>query len=101
MPRLAHHLDPAGRRGRASAASQRADGVKAVTSLVDPLPVTRYAVPDRRMVIAALNDRVTWVTGAQRLHDHWQARIHWYPGGHVGQALSGQVRGATDAFLSS
>ncbi|MFM9378320.1 hypothetical protein [Gordonia sp. VNK21] len=70
------------------------------TSVVDPLAVMPYAPENRRAVIAALNDRVTWVTAAQKLHEHWGGRIDWYAGGHVGHVFSGQVRAATDQFLS-
>lgn len=97
---LAHHLDRAGDRGRASAALLRDPAVTAVSSVVDPLAVTPFAEPERRMVIAALNDRVTSTRAAQRLHEHWGGRVHWYPGGHVGHAVSGHVRKATDGFLA-
>lgn len=99
-PTLAHHLDRAGERGREAAALLRADSVTAVSSVVDPLAVMPYAPENRRAVIAALNDRVTWVTAAQKLHEHWGGRIDWYAGGHVGHVFSGQVRAATDQFLS-
>lgn len=97
---LAHHLDRAGKVGRDAAALLRSDSVRAVSSVVDPLAVLPYAEPDRRLVIAALNDRVTWVTAAQRLHHHWGGRIEWYPGGHVGHVFSGRVRELTDQFLT-
>jgi len=98
---LAHHLDRAGERGRTAAALLRTPAVQAVSSVVDPLAILPQAPPDRRMVIAALNDRVTWVTAAQRLHDFWGGRIHWYPGGHIAHVFSGHVRRATDEFLST
>lgn len=97
---LAHHLDRAGDRGRASAELLRDPAVSAVSSIIDPLSVTPFAEPERRMVIAALNDRVTSTRAAQRLHEHWQGRVHWYPGGHVGHAISNHVRVATDEFLA-
>jgi len=97
---LAHHMDRVGKIGREAAALLRSDSVRAVSSVVDPLAVTPYAEPDRRLVIAALNDRVTWVTAAQKLHHHWGGRIEWYPGGHVGHVFSGRVRELTDEFLA-
>lgn len=51
------------------------------------------------MVVAALNDRVTSVTAAQQLHNHWGGKVHWYSGSHVGHAISGSIRQATDEFL--
>lgn len=98
---LAHHMDRAGELGKTAAQLLRSDSVTAVTSVVDPLSVMPYAEPDRRLVIAALNDRVTWVTAAQKLHDHWGGRIEWYPGGHVGHVFSGVVKSLTDEFLST
>ncbi len=97
---LAHHMDRAGKLGRTAAELLRTDSVRAVSSVVDPLSVEPFAAPARRLVIAALNDRVTWVTAAQRLHDHWGGRIEWYPGGHVAHVFSGRVHELTDEFLT-
>lgn len=97
---LAHHMARGGSKGKALATLMRSDAVRAISSAIDPLSVTPQAVPDRRMVVAALNDRVTSVTAAQRLGDHWSGHIHWYPGSHVGHAISGDIRRATDAFLT-
>lgn len=98
---LAHHMDRAGSRGRQLAALMRSDAVRAVSSVVDPLSVEPYARSARRMVVAALNDRVTSVTAASRLHDHWGGGVHWYRGSHVGHAISGEIRRAVDDFLRS
>ncbi len=79
----------------------RDESVREVASVISPLSVQPIATPpDRRMVVAALNDRVTWVSAAQQLHEHWGGRIHWYPGSHVGHAISTGIRHATDGFLS-
>lgn len=97
---LAHHMDRAGPRGKQLAALMRADEVTAVTSVIDPLALEPYAPPERRMVVAALNDRVTSLGAARRLHAHWGGRVHWYRGSHVGHALSGDIHDAVDAFLA-
>ncbi|GAB92654.1 alpha/beta hydrolase family protein [Gordonia rhizosphera] len=96
---LAHHMSRGGSRGAAMAILMRSPAVRAVSSVIDPLGVEPAAVPDRRMVIGALNDRVTSVAAARRLHAHWGGRVHWYRGSHVGQAFSANVRTVTDRFL--
>ncbi|MCH5644646.1 alpha/beta fold hydrolase [Gordonia sp. ABSL49_1] len=97
---LAHHMARGGSKGKALARLMNSDAVRAVSSVIDPLSVEPFAAPGRRMVVAALNDRVTSVTAAQRLYDHWGGHVHWYPGSHVGHAISGDIRRATDAFLA-
>ncbi|MGV9712868.1 alpha/beta hydrolase [Gordonia sp. NPDC003424] len=96
---LAHHMARGGSKGRALSRLMSSQPVRAVSSVIDPLTVEPAPKPDRRMVIGALNDRVTSVAAAQRLHRHWGGRVHWYRGGHVGHAMSGDVRRATDGFL--
>lgn len=45
---------------------------------------------DRRLLIAALGDRICPPDHAQALWRHWdQPRIHWYPGGHLAQFRRG------------
>jgi len=45
---------------------------------------------DRRLIIAALGDRICPPTHANALWRHWgQPRIHWYPGGHLAQFRRG------------
>ncbi|WP_439029858.1 alpha/beta hydrolase family protein [Gordonia terrae] len=97
---LAHHMERGGSKGKYLASLMRSDAVRAVGSVINPLSVEPIAVPDRRMVVAALNDRVTSVSAAQQLHRHWGGRVHWYSGSHVGHAISNGIRQATDEFLS-
>jgi hypothetical protein len=97
---MAHHLLRGGDRGRAIADLLRSDAVQDVTSVVDPLRVEPHAPRDRRLVVAALNDRVTSVTAAERLHAHWSGPVHWYPGGHIGGVMSSAVRAAITDFAS-
>jgi len=97
---LAHHMARGGSKGRRLAELMRSDEVREVSKVISPLSVEPLPAPDRRMVVAALNDRVTWVSAAQRLHQHWGGRIHWYNGSHVGHAMSPGIRHATDGFLS-
>lgn len=45
---------------------------------------------DRRLIIAALGDRICPPTHALALWEHWgRPRIHWYPGGHLAQFRRG------------
>lgn len=97
---LAHHMDRGGERGRELAALMRDQSVRAVSSVVDPLAVLPIPAPGRRMVVAASNDRVTSVRAAQRLHDHWDGRVHWFRGSHVGHAFSKDVKAVVDGFLA-
>jgi pimeloyl-ACP methyl ester carboxylesterase len=44
----------------------------------------------RRLIIAALGDRICPPDHAQALWEHWdRPRIHWYPGGHLAQFRRG------------
>jgi pimeloyl-ACP methyl ester carboxylesterase len=96
---LTHHMSRGGIRGKLMADLLSSEPVRTVSAVMDPLSVEPYAEPDRRMVIAALNDRITSVTAAQRLHQHWGGRVHWYQGSHVGSVFSGDVKAVADNFL--
>ena len=51
-------------------------------------PLLRMPIvpPERRLIIAALGDRICPPAHADALWRHWgQPRIHWYPGGHLAQ----------------
>ncbi|MEJ7831694.1 MAG: hypothetical protein WKF79_02175 [Nocardioides sp.] len=96
---IAHHTAKTGGRGKVLAALLRAEPVRSVGTVVDPTALTPYAAPDRRLVIAALGDRMTSVRAAQRLHERWGGQVHWHAGGHIGHLMSGEVRATVDAFL--
>jgi pimeloyl-ACP methyl ester carboxylesterase len=51
----------------------------------------RPLVPhDRRLIIAAVGDRICPPPHAEALWRHWgQPRLHWYPGGHLAQFRRG------------
>lgn len=98
---MAHHLVRGGDRGRVLAELLQSQPVRDVATAVDPLAVTPFADPSRRLVVAALNDRVTSVAAAQRLHTHWGGAVHWYPGGHISGVMAGEVRTAITDFLRS
>ena len=97
---IAHHTERTGRRGKKLAALLRAEPVRQLGAVVDPTELEPHAPPERRLVIAALNDRMTSVKAAQRLHERWQGDVHWHHGGHIGHLMSGQVRAEVDAFLT-
>jgi predicted alpha/beta hydrolase family esterase len=98
---IAHHVARNGERGRELAALLRDEAVVACSSAVNPLALEPLVRKDRRLVVAALNDRMTSVTAAERLHARWDGRVHWHPGGHIGHLLSGDVRNAVDVFVLS
>ena len=51
-----------------------------------PLGRAPLVPPERRLIIAALGDRICPPAHADALWRHWgQPRIHWYPGGHLAQ----------------
>ena len=51
-----------------------------------PLARAPLVLPERRLIIAALGDRICPPEQAGALWDHWgRPRIHWYPGGHLAQ----------------
>ena len=51
-----------------------------------PLARPPLVPPERRLIIAALGDRICPPPQADALWRHWgQPRIHWYPGGHLAQ----------------
>ncbi|HET9420871.1 MAG TPA: hypothetical protein VFO49_07030 [Nocardioides sp.] len=97
---IAHHTERTGRRGKRLAALLRAEPVRMLGTVVDPTELEPHAPPERRLVVAALNDRMTSVKAAQRLHERWQGDVHWHHGGHIGHLMSGGVRAELDAFLA-
>lgn len=97
---IAHHTAKTGGRGKKLAALLRSDPVKAVGTVVDPTALSPHAPPDRRLVVAALGDRMTSVRAAQRLHGRWGGQVHWHAGGHIGHLISGDVKAALDEFLA-
>jgi hypothetical protein len=55
-----------------------------------PLERPPLVPPARRLIIAALGDRICPPTHALALWRHWnRPRIHWYPGGHLAQFRRG------------
>jgi pimeloyl-ACP methyl ester carboxylesterase len=55
-----------------------------------PLARAPLVAHDRRLIIAALADRICPPAHAGALWRHWgQPRIHWYPGGHLAQFRRG------------
>jgi pimeloyl-ACP methyl ester carboxylesterase len=57
-----------------------------------PLARAPLVPPDRRLIIAALGDRICPPHHAEALWRHWEhPRIHWYPGGHLAQFRRGQA----------
>jgi pimeloyl-ACP methyl ester carboxylesterase len=51
-----------------------------------PLARPPLVAKDRRLIIAALGDRICPPAQADTLWRHWDCpRIHWYPGGHLAQ----------------
>jgi dienelactone hydrolase len=97
---IAHHTERTGARGKRLAAMLREEPVRRLGAIIDPTELEPHAPPDRRLVIAALNDRMTSVKAAQRLHERWQGDVHWHHGGHIGHLMSGAVRAQLDAFLT-
>jgi dienelactone hydrolase len=97
---IAHHTERTGARGKRLAALLRAEPVRRLGAMVDPTELEPHAPPERRLVIAALNDRMTSVRAAQRLHERWGGEVHWHHGGHIGHLMSGQVRAEVDEFLA-
>jgi pimeloyl-ACP methyl ester carboxylesterase len=61
----------------------------------------RPLVPrDRRLLIAALGDRICPPAHADALWRHWdEPRIHWYPGGHLAQFRRGTALREVRALL--
>lgn len=98
---IAHHTARTGPRGRTLAALLREPPVRRLGALVDPTELEPVAPRHRRLVVAALNDRMTSVRAAQRLHQRWQGEVHWHHGGHIGHLLSGRVRATVDRFLAA
>ena len=96
---IAHHTARTGGRGRKLAALLRSEPVRGVGAAVDPTALEPRCGVDRRLVVAALGDRMTSVKAAQRLHQRWGGHVYWHTGGHIGHLMSGGVRGVLDDFL--
>ena len=57
-----------------------------VTRVHAPLARQPLVPSERRLIIAALGDRICPPAHADALWRHWgRPRIHWYPGGHLAQ----------------
>ncbi len=98
---IAHHAAKAGGRGKTLAQLLHSEPVRAVGGVIDPVALEPYAPPERRLVIAALGDRMTSVQAAQRLHERWGGQVHWHAGGHIGHLMAGDVRRVVDDFLTT
>jgi len=65
-----------------------------------PLARPPLVPSDRRLVIAALGDRICPPAHADALWRHWgRPRIHWYPGGHLAQFRRGVALREVRALL--
>ena len=65
-------------------------GLRDFFAVHDPLSRPPLVPADRRLVIAALGDRICPPSHADVLWRHWgRPRIHWYPGGHLAQFRRG------------
>jgi pimeloyl-ACP methyl ester carboxylesterase len=61
-----------------------------MTRVHAPLSRAPVVPHERRLIIAALGDRICPPAHADVLWRHWgQPRIHWYPGGHLAQFRRG------------
>jgi len=65
-------------------------GLREFFAVHAPLVRTPLVAPERRLIIAALGDRICPPAHADALWRHWgEPRIHWYPGGHLAQFRRG------------
>jgi predicted alpha/beta hydrolase family esterase len=80
-----------GRRGRPRLARAIEHGwslaaLRELFAVHAPLARPPLVPHDRRLIIAALGDRICPPAHADALWRHWgEPRIHWYPGGHLAQ----------------
>ena len=94
---IARHVDHAGGRGREIAALLRAPAVQAFDRALRPgAPPPTTA----RLVVGAVNDRMTYVPAVAALARAWKTEPAWHHGGHVGHLLSRSVRTRLDTFLA-
>jgi hypothetical protein len=64
--------------------------VRDMTRVHAPLARPALVPHERRLIIAALGDRICPPAHADALWRHWdRPRIHWYPGGHLAQFRRG------------
>lgn len=71
---------------RAAANGWDLDALRAFFRVHAPLVRPSLVPRERRLVIAALGDRICPPAHADALWRHWdRPRIHWYPGGHLAQ----------------
>lgn len=96
---IAAHSHRQGPSGRPAGELMRSDVVSALTSVIDPLTVEPSAVPDRRLIIGARNDRMAMPEPAVAIHQRWGGQLYWYDGSHVGHVFSRRVHAVTEQFL--
>lgn len=96
---IGQHISRWGRSGDELAAALGSDVVAELTKVIDPLSVLPAAPPERRLIVAAWQDRMAMRGPALALHERWGGRVHWHDGGHVGHLFSGRVQRVTEEFL--
>jgi esterase/lipase len=96
---IARHIHRQGASAHRAGAVMRSDAVTALSSVVDPLTAEPSAPSDRRLIVAARNDRMAMPEPALALHQRWGGQIYWYDGSHVGHVFSRAVHAVTERFL--
>jgi dienelactone hydrolase len=92
LPDLYRRHSPPKVRRRAYETGALGPEARAVHSVVSPLVLKPKPARDQRYIFAGLGDRMSTAGQARRLWEHWeQPEIAWYPGGHVGFWLAGNV----------
>lgn len=87
-------------RKRVEAAGYTEADLKATWAVVSPLSYPVRLAPDRLLIIAGRGDRICLPERARGLSQHWNnARIRWYPGGHLIQFDRSGVLSELSSFL--
>jgi hypothetical protein len=103
LPDLFRRHSPPHVRQRAFAAGALGHEADAVYSVVAPLVLEPKLPRERLYVFAGSGDRMSTSRQARRLWEHWgRPKMAWYPGGHIGFFLAGNVtRFVTEALTES
>ena len=77
----------------------RSEVVANVMTAVDHLTVEPSPPPHRRLIVAALHDRMATREPAVALQQNWGGQLFWHDGSHVGHLFSRRVQAVSERFL--
>ncbi|ORV41216.1 esterase [Mycolicibacter engbaekii] len=97
---VGHHLWRWGAAGESVGQALSSSTATALMSVVDLLAAVPAPPAERRLIVAARNDRMAYPETAVALQQRWGGRLFWHDGGHVGHIFSRRAQAETERFLT-